>query len=223
MKPLEHYFTNNENLKSEIKKLSYTWDNYVFSFLSDNGVFSKNKIDYGSLFLLETYLKNKTSNPTTFLDLGCGYGFIGICLSKITGGKGTLVDVNKRATDLTAYIPMFNYNYELNFVSDLNKLGIVDIFDANKADCECFVSNVYEEVKNKYDLIITNPPIRAGKQVLLDILGNAKDHLNPNGECWFVMRVDHGVKTMIKLLSETYDYEIIDKKKGFYVVSLKIK
>ena len=197
---MEHYFTNNENLKSEIKKLSYTWDNYVFSFLSDNGVFSKNKIDYGSLFLLETYLKNKTSNPTTFLDLGCGYGFIGICLSKITGGKGTLVDINKRAIHLT-------------------KRNI----DANKADCECFVSNVYEEVKNKYDLIITNPPIRAGKQVLLDILGNAKDHLNPNGECWFVMRVDHGVKTMIKLLSETYDYEIIDKKKGFYVVSLKIK
>ena len=58
MNGLEHYFTNNENLKSEINKLSYSYDNYVFSFLSDNGVFSKTKIDYGSLFLLETYLKN---------------------------------------------------------------------------------------------------------------------------------------------------------------------
>ena len=197
---MEHYFTNNENLKSEINKLSYSYDNYVFSFLSDNGVFSKTKIDYGSKFLLETYLKNSDRQIDSFLDVGCGYGYIGICLSKILGVKGTLIDINKRALHLT----------KRNM--DLNKVNI-----------EAFESSAYENVKDKYDLIITNPPIRAGKKVLLDILEGAKDHLNNDGECWFVMRKDHGVKTMIKTLENTYNCEIIDKSKGFYVVKLKIK
>ena len=200
VKPLEHYFTNNENLKSEIKKLSYTWDNYVFSFLSDNGVFSKTKIDYGSLFLLETYLKNKTQIPKSFLDVGCGYGFLGIVISKVLDIEGTMIDVNKRAVHLT------NRNIELN-----------------KANCKAYVSDIYENVENKYDLIITNPPIRAGKKVLLDILRGAINHLSDGGECYFVMRVDHGVKTMIRDISDIYDCKVIDKSKGFYVVSLKIK
>ncbi len=200
MKSLEHYFTNNENLKSEINKLSYSYDNYVFSFLSDNGVFSKLKIDYGSKFLLETYLKEHKEKPKSFLDVGCGYGYIGICLSKILGIKGTLIDVNKRAVHLT------KRNME-----------------QNKVDIEAFLSSCYENVKDRYDLIITNPPIRAGKAVLLEILDGAKDHLNKNGECWFVMRKDHGVKSMIKTLENSYICEIIDKSKGFYVVKLKIK
>ena len=199
MKLLEHYFTNNENLKSEIKELSYTWDNYVFSFLSDNGVFSKEKLDYGSRFLLETYLKNNNS-PKTFLDVGCGYGFLGIVISKVLGAKGTLIDVNKRAVHLT-------------------KRNI----DLNKVDCEAVLSSVYENVNSKYDLIITNPPIRAGKKVLIDILDNVKTYLNPDGECYFVMRKDHGVKTMIKLLENNYFCEVVDKSKGFYVVKMKIK
>lgn len=197
---MEHYFTNNENLKSEINELSYTWDNYVFSFLSDNGVFSKLKIDYGSRFLLETYLKNKDTNINNFLDVGCGYGFIGIVLSKVLNVKGTLIDVNKRAVHLT------NRNKELN-----------------KVNIDTFVSSCYENVSDKYDLIITNPPIRAGKKVLLDILDGCKDHLSENGECWFVMRKDHGVKTMVKTLENKYICQIIDKSKGFYVVKMKIK
>lgn len=195
---MEHYFTNNENLKSEIKELSYTWDNYVFSFLSDNGVFSKEKIDYGSRFLLETYLKNKKNDPKSFLDVGCGYGFLGIVISKVTGAKGTLVDVNKRAIHLT-------------------KRNI----EGNKVNCDAVLSNVYESVNNRYDLIITNPPIRAGKKILLDILVGAKSYLNDEGECYFVMRKDHGVKSMLKTLENHYICEVIDKSKGFYVVLLK--
>ena len=197
---MEHYFTNNENLKSEIKELSYSYDNYVFSFLSDNGVFSKERLDYGSRFLLETYLKNHTSKPNNFLDVGCGYGFLGICLSKILDVKGTMIDVNKRAVHLT-------------------KRNI----EGNRVDCDAFVSNVYEEVNDKYDLIITNPPIRAGKKVLIDILDGSKEYLTSDGECWFVMRKDHGVKTMIKTLENSFKCQIIDKSKGFYIVMMKIK
>ncbi|MBR5662856.1 MAG: class I SAM-dependent methyltransferase [Bacilli bacterium] len=197
---MEHYFTNNENLKSEIKELSYSYDNYVFSFLSDNGVFSKERVDYGSRFLLETYLKNHSSIPNSFLDVGCGYGLIGIVLSKVLDTNGTMIDVNKRAVHLT-------------------KRNI----DLNKVNCDALVSNVYEDINNKFDLIITNPPIRAGKKILLDILDGSKDYLTQNGECWFVMRKDHGVKTMIKILENDFKCQIIDKSKGFYVVMMKIK
>lgn len=198
VKSLEHYFTNNENLKSEIKELSYSYNNYVFSFLSDNGVFSKTRLDFGSRLLIETYLKNKTDPPSTFLDVGCGYGFIGITLSKVLNIKGTLIDVNKRALHLC-------------------KRNI----ESNKVDCEAILSDTYSAIENKYDLIITNPPIRAGKKVLLDILNGAKDYLTENGECWFVMRVDHGVKTMIKTLEENFICNIEEKSKGFFIVSMK--
>ena len=109
-------------------------------------------------------------------------------------------DVNKRAVHLTSR------NKELN-----------------KVNIDTFVSSCYENVSDKYDLIITNPPIRAGKKVLLDILDGCKDHLSENGECWFVMRKDHGVKTMVKTLENKYTCQIIDKSKGFYVVKMKIK
>lgn len=197
---MEHYFTNNEDLKSEIRELSYSYDNYVFSFLSDNGVFSKERLDYGSRFLVETYLKNNDVSINNFLDVGCGYGFIGIVLSKVLNIKGTLIDVNKRAVHLT------KRNKELN-----------------KVNVDTFISSCYENVTGSYDLIITNPPIRAGKNVLLEILDGAKAHLNQNGECWFVMRKDHGVKTMIKTLENSYFCQIVDKSKGFYVVKMKIK
>ena len=142
---MSHYFENDMNLKSEIRELSYEYNSSFFTFYSDNGVFSKSKLDYGSKLLLETYLKENLLNRRV-LDVGCGYGFIGIVISRLTDSYVDMVDVNKRAVHLT-------------------KRNI----DENKVDCEALVSNTYEEVTGKYDLIITNPPIRAGKKVLIDI------------------------------------------------------
>ena len=78
---LNHYFTNNENIKSERRVIKYNYDSSCFEFISDNGVFSKNKIDTGSINLVNTYLKNK-SPIKNFLDVGCGYGFISTLLCR---------------------------------------------------------------------------------------------------------------------------------------------
>lgn len=199
-RPLEHYFTNDPYLKSELRTLIYKRENINFSFISDNGVFAKDKIDYGSSFLLDTVIANNDIDITSALDVGCGYGFLGIVLSKIFNVNVDMIDVNKRAIHLT----------EMNIKE-------------NKVKCRSIESNGYENVDEKYDLIITNPPIRAGKKVVMDILINAKDHLNENGRLWFVMRKDHGVKSTIKTLEEYYKTEIVAKSKGFYVVKAEIR
>ena len=194
---MDHYFTNNENLKSEIKTINYDYNGYSFSFLSDNGVFSKNHIDYGSKLLVETFLKNY-HDKKKILDVGCGYGFMGIVIAKVLNVPIMMIDVNKRALHLAK--------------RNMDKMQVKG---------EAILSNAYENIQDKYDVIITNPPVRAGKQVLLDILQGAKEHLEPDGELWYVLRKDQGSKSMEKLLSNDYKIENICKSKGFYVYFCK--
>lgn len=194
---MEHYFTNNENLKSELRTITYKLDLYDFSFVSDNGVFSKNRIDVGSTSLVESILKNKVEFKN-MLDVGCGYGFIGITLSKILNIPADMVDVNKRALHLC----------------DMN-------IKNNKTEAKTCESNIYEKVCKTYDLIVTNPPIRAGKKTVLNFLLGAKEHLSENGELWFVIRKDQGAKSIAKSIEGIYDLSLMDKNKGFYVFRAK--
>ena len=197
---MEHYFTNNPKLKSEIRELSYTIANTNFTFLSDNGVFAKNKIDYASSFLVTSFLNvHPVLNGSKVLDVGCGYGFIGITIKKITAADVDLIDVNKRALHLC------ERNIKLN-----------------KVKCNIIYSDCYEEVKNKYDYIITNPPIRAGKEVVNKILKEAKNYLSENGELWCIVHKDQGAKSTKKLLETCYNVEVVGKSKGFFCFKAKI-
>ena len=195
---MEHYFTNNENLKSELREINYTYKKEDFKFISDNGVFSKDKIDFGSRLLVETYLEKNEKNNLNVLDVGCGYGFIGIVLSKVLSSKVDMIDINTRAIHLT------EKNIKLN-----------------KVNAKAFISNAYENIQTKYDLIITNPPIRAGKKIVLNILKNAKDFLLENGELWLVIRKDQGAKSILKDLNSLYKTTLVQKSKGFYIISAK--
>lgn len=195
---MEHYFTNNENLKSEIRSINFSFDAYNFVFKSDNGVFSKNKVDYASLFLVKTFFAINKKDFDNILDIGCGYGFIGIVLSKLLKKHVSMYDVNKRAVHLC----------EMNV-----KL--------NEVDATVGVSDVYENVVGKYDLIITNPPIRAGKEVLMNFLKGGLEKLNKEGELWFVISKNQGAKSIKKELEKICTCEILDKSKGFWVISAK--
>ena len=190
---MDHYFTNNQNLKSEIRVIDFSYAGKDITFFSDNGVFSKNKIDYGSFVLLDTFIK-KSKYKKDILDVGCGYGFIGISLSKVLDAYVEMCDINKRALHLA------NEN-----------------ISHNKANAKAFESNVYENVEKEYQVIITNPPVRAGKKVLLDFLINAKDHLKEGGELWYVLRKDQGAKSIAETLNNYYKVENIKKDKGFYI------
>ena len=197
---MEHYFTNNESLRSELRIIEYKYQDSLFRFFSDNGVFSKNKIDYGSKLLVETILKNCKDDVNTILDIGCGYGFMGIVLARNFRCKITLGDVNKRAIHLA----------KMN-LKENNIIG------------EAIEGNGYQNIQGKYDYIVSNPPIRAGKEVVLDILINAKKYLSETGVLWFVIRRDQGAKSIAKKLEEFYVLNVVEKEKGFYVINAKKK
>lgn len=191
---MSQYFDNDENIKSEKRLIKFSFNDREYSIYSDNGVFSKERFDYGTRVLLQNIDVGNLCGKV--LDLGCGTGVVGIILGTFNKKISIdMVDVNERAIELA------RENIKLN---NLNN--------------NIFVSDVYSNVKDKYDYIITNPPIRAGKDVVRKFLLGAKDYLNDNGILFFVMRKDHGVKSMIKELEKIYNVEVVDKDKGFYIV-----
>lgn len=191
---MSQYFDNDKNIKSDRKLIKFNFDNKVFSIYSDNGVFSKDRFDYGTRVLLNSVDIDKLSGNV--LDLGCGLGVVGIILGTFNKGINIdMVDINERAIDLAK-----------------NNLVL------NNVKANVFVSDIYSNIDNKYDFIITNPPIRAGKDVIRGFLLGSYDYLKDDGILYFVMRKDHGVKSMIKELSVKFNTSIVNKDKGFYVV-----
>jgi len=194
---LAQYF-DNVDLKSEIKKFNVKIFNYDIPFYSDNGVFCKEHLDFGTRLLLENISWDEIEGD--ILDVGCGYGPIGIVASKITDNKVTMCDVNKRALHLA-------------------RMNAKE----NKVNVNVIESNCYENIDGIFDTIITNPPIRAGKKIVYEILFSAKKYLTSNGKLFLVIHKDQGAKSLIKDLENTYNVEVLEKNKGFFVIKCKIR
>lgn len=189
-----HYFTN-EQLPSDIKETTCVVLGNHFKFLTDNGVFSKDGLDFGSRLLLEVIPREEVGGK--ILDMGCGYGVFGIVLARVTSHRVDMVDVNYRALHLS------KRNAKLNGVSDL-----VSIFE----------SNCYSNISEKYSTIITNPPIRAGKKIVYDIVMNARNYLEDGGNLYLVIRKEQGAKSLIVDLEKVYTVKVLEKKKGFFII-----
>lgn len=194
---MSHYFTNNKDLASNKKNFTFKFLDKNYTFTSDNGVFAKSGIDYGSSFLIQTIIKHQGLG-TKMLDVGCGYGTIGLLLrDHFSDTSVEMIDINERAIDLA------KENASLN-----------------KLDVNIYVSNIYEKVVDTdYSDIVTNPPIRAGKQVIYPIFEQAYDHLQSDGKLWVVIRKQHGALSAKKKIEEVFgNCEIIAKDKGFMVL-----
>lgn len=187
------YFEN-ERLPSKLRKYEVFVCDERFLFYTDNGVFSKDGLDFGSRLLLETIVQEDMGNH--ILDVGCGYGPIGIVLQKIKGIYVDMVDVNLRALHLA----------ERNIRE--NKCESIQVFES---DC-------YSNVEGKYTSIITNPPIRAGKKVVYEIVMNAKGYLEKDGKLFVVIRKEQGAKSLISDLQELYNVEVLERRKGFFII-----
>jgi 16S rRNA (guanine1207-N2)-methyltransferase len=193
---MSHYFKDDQNLNHDIRKKTIFINDIKLDFYTDRGVFSKEKLDFGTKVLL----KHVTVEPTvkTIVDMGCGYGPIGIYLAKTNQDKQIFMyDVNPRAIDLTTM------NLKLNDVSNAN----VEL------------SHLFERFNQKADLIITNPPIRAGKQIIFNLYDQAYDLLNQGGSFYCVIQKKQGApSTYNKLVSLFDNCEIVAKEKGYWIL-----
>ena len=194
---MSHYFTNDENLGSQRRLVKYSINGKDFELESDLGVFSKDKLDYGSEVLIKSLLPINLGER--MLDLGCGIGPIGLSLAYFQPSLNVVCsDVNTRALELC----------KLNAC----KLAL------NKR-VTCLQSDIYLEIEGKFHSIVSNPPIRAGKKVTYEIYRGALDHLDEEGSLYIVIRKAQGAKSVKDYLEQLFgNVTVLDKSKGYYVL-----
>lgn len=192
---MSQYF-DKVDLKSNIEKYKTRIFDKEFCFNTDNGVFSKSKLDFGTRCLLENLPLEEIKGE--ILEVGCGYGVIPIILTRTVDKIDSFdaVDVNKRALHLAEMNKKENFSPKVNF----------------------FFSNCYQNINKKYDVIISNPPIRAGKNIVYEIVMNARNYLKEDGKLFIVINKDQGAKSLYKDLEKVYKCELINKKKGFWII-----
>ena len=196
---MNHYFNSNENLKHKETETEYIYKFSKFSFITDSGVFSKSGVDYATNILLE----NLPDLSGKILDIGCGFGCVGIVLVKTYGDKINVImsDVNERALDLAR--------------KNTKKNGV---------NAKIIKSDGLESIPGSFDNIILNPPIHAGKAVIYKIYEEAYNHLNQGGGFFIVIQKKHGALSHKQKLEEIFGKEncfVLYQKKGFFVFEMR--
>lgn len=183
---MKHYFSENPEVKSNKRDIKYTINNQKFNFVTDNGVFSKGKVDFGTDVMLRVFFReneNRKNEKFKVLDIGCGYGVVSVVLKKIFKNiEIMLSDVNERALELS------EENLLNNGVKDYKKIK----------------SHSFENIEENFDVILSNPPIRAGKNTIFQIYEESYSHLNENGQFYCVIQTKHGAKSTQKKLQEIF-------------------
>lgn len=193
-----HYFVDTLHRDKDFFVFKENFLGFDVALKSCNNVFSKNEIDYGTKVLISSVSKNYDLNGKKILDLGCGLGVVTIFLSKIFNNADfVLSDITLIAT----------------------KLSEENLKKNNCRDFKVLKSDLFEKIDEKFDFIITNPPIRAGKQLLLKLIDESKNYLRENGKLILVIRKSHGEESIKKYMKIKFNnVEILKRDKGFYVL-----
>ena len=189
----DHYYTETPNSEHDERRVTLVALGNELTFTTDAGVFSRDGLDRGTEVLLDAL----PPLAGRVLDLGCGWGPVGVALGKkYPGLEIVMTDINTRAADLA------RRNLAQNGVRATVLQG--DGFDP---------------VEGLFDAIITNPPIRAGKAVIYGLFDQARSFLKPGGALYLVIRKQQGAPSALKFLKERYrEAEVIDRGSGFHVI-----
>jgi 16S rRNA (guanine1207-N2)-methyltransferase len=190
----DQYYTADPTSQSKPVPCAFPYRGYGLNFMTDAGVFSKGELDVGSRLLLDAL----PALSGGVLDIGCGWGAIGVAIAKANKqSRVTMVDVNRRALDLCR-----------------------DNCQRNGVTAEVIESDGMAEVLDrKFDAIVTNPPIRAGKQVIYKMFADAAVSLNVGGALYLVIRKQQGAESCVKYLKTLFgEVEKLDKSAGFWVL-----
>ena len=186
-----HYFVNDDNLGSKPALFDYAHGKHAYAFATDSGVFSKSGMDANSELLLQSIREPRGS----LLDLGCGYGCVGIVLAKEYGLTLTMADVNMRAVRLA----------EIN----ARRNGLA---------AEAVVSDGYAKIHGEFETITLNPPIKAGKKTVYALYEGAVLHMRRGGKFYVVISKRHGAESTRRKLAEVFgNCETICKRSGSFV------
>lgn len=191
----DHYFNKKPKIASDPFEVVSYLRGKQRTFMSDHGVFSKKEVDFGSRLLIDSFTFPKVEGD--LLDVGCGYGPIGLTLAEETDQTVWLVDVNERAVQLTK--------------ENIKRKGLLNV--------QVLVSDLFAALSDRrFAAILTNPPIRAGKKVVHTLFEDAYDHLLPGGSFWTVIQKKQGAASAKAKLAELFDDVItVQKKKGYYI------
>lgn len=194
----EHYYTKNPESAHDIKYIQADALGEKFEFETDAGVFSRDGIDPGTLALISALPKFEGRA----LDLGCGWGAAGLPFAKKNPtSKVVMTDINERAADLAKKNAAKNAVYNVEIVS----------------------GDGFENVVGTFDLIFTNPPIRAGKEKIYALFAESKARLNEGGSLYIVIRKQQGAPSALKFLKEIFaSAEVVERKGGYWVIKSDI-
>lgn len=194
----EHYYSKKPQTESKPRQWKFTLLGHSFTFETDAGVFSKSEVDFGSRVLIDAFQLPELEGA--ILDVGCGYGPIGLSIAKQHPERTVyMMDINERAVALS------QKNAQLNGVQN------VQIFESNGLD------SVQEGLQ--IAAILTNPPIRAGKQTIFKFYDGAFEKLAVGGELWIVIQKKQGAPSTIAHLEESFaEVEIVEKSKGYWII-----
>ena len=195
---MPHYFDPEQKSKANIQEVKADIFDNELILKTASGVFSKDHIDKGTLVLL-SYADIKNSD--NILDIGCGYGVVGISIAKAFRKNVTMSDVNKRA------IMLSRKNAKLNNV-----------------DVNIIESNLFENIDGSFDTILSNPPQHAGKDICISIIEQSLNHLNEGGTLQLVARHKKGGKSLSEKMEEVFgNVDVLGIKSGFRVYISKKK
>lgn len=191
----QHYYSNQPDAQHDRRTIEEQLKGSTYRFISDAGVFSKKGVDYGSKVLIEAM---EFAPGAEVLDVGCGYGPMGLTAARmVKDGHVTMVDVNSRAVELAKENALLN--------------GITNV--------SIMESDLFAAVKGKsFDVILTNPPIRAGKETVHAIFEQAYEHLREGGALWVVIQKKQGAPSAKEKLMKLFgDVQEVTKDKGYRI------